>query len=316
MAVLPLSSATEIAAYESPPYTIPTNPADFPSHTEVSQTIHRINLLNAFGPTSFFPGARVLEIGCGQGTCTSVLAYAVSQQNSHHQGDHQGEGHVDAIDPAPLTYGAPITLGQAQGYLSAGPLGGNITFTQADPLSFLSSDTTKKWDTAVMAHCLWYFPSPSTLSEILEALKGRVKRVCLAEWALRVSHPSAGAHVLAALARGMLEATRRHGRSDENIQTPMSPATMRDVAEQAGWAVEAEEMVVPDAALDDGRWEVGTVISTRFVDDVAKEVGGNDERLGALLRSAREATVAATEAVGGLKKVTSMDVWVATLVAK
>ena len=40
------------------------------------------------------PGERVLEIGCGQGDCTLVLAAAV--------GD---EGSVTAVDPASLDYG-------------------------------------------------------------------------------------------------------------------------------------------------------------------------------------------------------------------
>ena len=40
-------------------------------------------------------GSKVLEIGCGQGDCTLVIAYVVGDQ-----------GHVTAIDPAPLDYGS------------------------------------------------------------------------------------------------------------------------------------------------------------------------------------------------------------------
>jgi predicted methyltransferase len=40
------------------------------------------------------PGSRVLEIGCGQGDCTAVLATAVGEN-----------GHVTALDPAPPDYG-------------------------------------------------------------------------------------------------------------------------------------------------------------------------------------------------------------------
>lgn len=50
-----------------------------------AQLEHRINLVRYWDIT---PGSRVLEIGCGQGDCTLVLADAVGE-----------EGHIDAIDP-------------------------------------------------------------------------------------------------------------------------------------------------------------------------------------------------------------------------
>jgi len=40
------------------------------------------------------PGSKVLELGCGQGDCTTVLATTVG-----------GEGSVVAVDPAELDYG-------------------------------------------------------------------------------------------------------------------------------------------------------------------------------------------------------------------
>ena len=52
---------------------------------------HRLNLVKFWGIT---PGSRVLEIGCGQGDCTTMLADAVGP-----------DGHVDAVDPGPPDYG-------------------------------------------------------------------------------------------------------------------------------------------------------------------------------------------------------------------
>ena len=52
---------------------------------------HRINLIKFWGIT---PGSRVLEIGCGQGDCTTVLADAVGP-----------DGLVDAVDPGAPDYG-------------------------------------------------------------------------------------------------------------------------------------------------------------------------------------------------------------------
>ena len=56
-----------------------------------SQTEHRIDLARRWGITA---GERVLEIGCGQGDATVVLAAAVGPS-----------GHVTALDPAPSSYG-------------------------------------------------------------------------------------------------------------------------------------------------------------------------------------------------------------------
>lgn len=46
------------------------------------------------------PGSKILEIGCGQGDCTVVLATAVGES-----------GHVVAIDPGDPDYGACLFLG-------------------------------------------------------------------------------------------------------------------------------------------------------------------------------------------------------------
>lgn len=64
-----------------------------PSHFSIqhSQTLHRLVLLQHWNiPT----GSKVLELGCGQGDCTTVLAHAVGEQGS-----------VVAVDPAALDYG-------------------------------------------------------------------------------------------------------------------------------------------------------------------------------------------------------------------
>lgn len=57
-----------------------------------SQTLHRLMLLQHWNIPI---GSKVLELGCGQGDCTTALAYAVGEQ-----------GRVVAVDPADLDYGA------------------------------------------------------------------------------------------------------------------------------------------------------------------------------------------------------------------
>lgn len=298
---LPLS-ADKIASYaiRGP------NPSPISLAIEHSQAVHRIDLINAWAP-AIGPGTRVLELGCGQGTCTQALAEAVSSSNP----PTTPNGHITAIDPGAPDYGAPFTLAQAQAHLSTGPLRGLLTFHRADPLTFLAAHPHVTWDVAVLAHCIWYFRSPETLGEILAALRGRVARVCLAEWALHATEPAAAAHVLAALARAGLEAQRRGG-SDENIQMVVGPGWVKGVVAGAGWVVEREGVVVPGRELSDGGWETGTVVDGGFGEEVEREVG--EGRVRATLMAARDATVAAAESAGGVGKVRSMDVWVATLV--
>ncbi len=151
-------------------------------------------------------------------TCTQVLAAAVGDT-----------GHVDAVDPGSPDYGAPMTLAQAQEELSTGPLGNRITWHQADPVEFCSSAASsgKRWDVAVLAHCIWYFKSPSALAGILLSLRNRVDMVCVAEYALHASHVAAVPHVLTAIARGTLETLKDREKSDENIQTPLSPIVIK-----------------------------------------------------------------------------------------
>lgn len=62
----------------------------------VPQMQHRIDLIKYWGIKA---GDKVLEIGCGQGDCTLVLAAAVGES-----------GYVTAIDPASLDYGGASVL--------------------------------------------------------------------------------------------------------------------------------------------------------------------------------------------------------------
>jgi len=307
--VVPLTDAALLASYSPQP------PAG--AHIEIAQVEHRIHLINAF---RLGTGSRVLEIGPGQGTCTTVLAHAVGER-----------GHIDAVDPAPPDYGAPFTLAQAQDYVSASAVGSRISWHRQTPEAFLASfrpppppppppphasETGKgvkdgagerpDWDVAVLVHSVWYFRSPATLGRILAALKGRARRVCIAEYALHATRPAAVPHVFAALARGTAECYKAE--TAENIQTPLSPSAIKEMAAAAGWTVVCETEVVPEPGLSDGMWETGTVVRDAFLHDV-QDV--ENERVRAVLRSARDATTSAAAAVGGWKKVQTMDVWAA-----
>lgn len=67
------------------------SPSEGAADTQIGQTLERIDLVSRWGIKE---GDRVLEIGCGQGDMTAVLATAVGEN-----------GRVTALDPAPLDYG-------------------------------------------------------------------------------------------------------------------------------------------------------------------------------------------------------------------
>lgn len=283
---IPPLSATEIAFYATHPRR---------SDIEIAQAAHRIQLINSWGIIK--PGNRILEIGCGQGTCTAVLAAAVGPS-----------GHVDAIDPASKDYGAPCTLGEAQAKLSTSEVGERITWHQAEPEEFLTdaAATGGMWDVAVLAHCIWYFSSLDTLRGIMNTLRGRVGSVCIAEYALHATKPEAVPHVLAVLARGMLEAHKET--SKENIRSLLSRRAIEDVVEWCGWQLHHSGTVVPGEGLLDGYWEFQTVRRGEFVDEVIRSVG--DERTKQALFSAKEATIVSESVLNGTR-VRTMDVWFA-----
>jgi len=220
--------------------------------------------------------------------------------------------------------GAPYTLGQAQGHISQGPLGRRITWVQQPPLDYLSSlpppsstssppaSESKAFDAAVLAHCLWYFGSPSLILSTFRALKQHSKRLLLAEWSLVATHHSAQPHVLAALTQAALEC-RKPKSSVSNVRTVLGPKRLTELALAAGWQLESETRVQGGERLLDGQWEVSACLSSSFEREVKEQV--SDERERAVVLASRDACEASLEGVqGGREGVRAMDVWVANFV--
>ncbi|EHK44201.1 uncharacterized protein TrAtP1_008709 [Trichoderma atroviride] len=260
---------------------------------EIPQAEHRIKLVNAW---RIPPGSRVLEIGCGQGTTTAVLAEAVGPT-----------GHVDAVDPGRPDYGSPWTLAQAQEHLSKSAIGDRISWHFADPIDFLAANADKTWDYVIFVHCIWYFDSPATLTKMLGALKGRAASLLVAEYALKATEKNALPHVLASVARATLEAHNKG--SQANIRCLSSPGAITDAANENAWTLDGETFLVPEAGLLDGHWETGTVKSPNFLKEIEDKV--EDPKVRALLRSARDGVLGVLETME-VKKSWTMDVWAAT----
>jgi SAM-dependent methyltransferase len=254
-----------------------TNP-DLKSSSEshriaTSQTKHRLDLLTAwFGDVSTaqnnLTSKTVLEIGCGQGDMTVALAWAVGCA-----------GTVHAIDPAPLDYGAPETLGEAQARISRSPFGENIKWRRSDPVEAVRADPAilKGVDYVVLAHSLLYMRSGEYVVALFQALREatstsaigtqRKPRILIAEWGMKVSDERARAHLLA------VQAQAAQPLPSGNVQLYIKPKETLGLAWGAGWSKE-KEVWIDSPGLDDGEWEVAAARSMPTAsDDIAGAAG-------------------------------------------
>jgi hypothetical protein len=184
-----------------------------------------------------------------------------------------------------------------------------------------------KYDIAVLLHCIYYFPSASILSQTLKDLHPQVNTLCIAEYALQTSLPAQQPHLLAVLAEQALEALKPMGESQSNVQTVLSPRAIISLASGCGWDVFHEKTFTPAEALQDGRWEVGTVYNKGWMDEVdavLDKVGDETGRHRAHMSAAQDAVIAAVDRLGsegadgvkGMTRVRTMDVWCAVFKRK
>ncbi|KAJ7090511.1 S-adenosyl-L-methionine-dependent methyltransferase [Mycena epipterygia] len=265
--------------------------------SSVAQAQYRLDLV-AKWPIS--AGARVLELGCGQGDTTLALAEAVGPN-----------GHIDAVDPGPLEYGSPKTLGEAHAVISVGPLGARIEWVQAEPLEFLAAHPEARWDAIILAHSLWYFASPALICDTLRALSHRTERICVAEWSLQCAD-AAATHVLAVLAQGALEC--RKPTSESNVRTVVSPARIKTLVVEAGLVLVQEALIAPRPGVYDGRWETEHAVRAQFAEEVEEFV--KDDREKGMIYAMQDAVKASLARAGGMKGVATMDGWVTVFEAK
>ncbi|GAQ45767.1 hypothetical protein AKAW_08408 [Aspergillus niger] len=197
-------------------------------------------------------GSRVLDIGCGQGESSLVLALI--------NGSH---GQITAIDTAPPDYGGPYTVEQSQKHIQASTLGQRIQFLRTDTAGLLSQPTsTVKFDAAVLCHSLWYFPDRASIAQVFQLLAdAKVRYLCLAD---PVPFPTQAAAT---------------GSREPNVRSALTPEELLDVAHETGWRKERSGYIQPDSQLWDGHWEVEFVCSELFRQWIHEEGLSNDEAM-------------------------------------
>lgn len=207
------------------------------------QLAHRIQLVEAFDMKE---GMHVLEIGCGQGDTTVVLADAVGES-----------GKVTAIDIANKAYGAPLTLEEATNRIMDTSLGDRITFHfETD---FLTFEEETVFDAVVLSHASWYFENEQTLIDYIAKVKVIANQICFAEWDLDYTRSGQRAHFLAA---SLLALHSSQIGNDGNIQCLFEKRQVREILENAGFQIMREE-VIDAAYLQDGGWEINEANNIR-----------------------------------------------------
>lgn len=223
-----------------------------------AQLKHRISLVDSF---SIQKGMSVLEVGCGQGDTTVVLADAVGET-----------GRVLAVDIAPGDYGAPITLEEATATISASGLGSRIEFLLETDLLELPET---KYDVAVLSHSSWYFRDPAQLLAYLKKLRNMADRLYLAEWDPDFSRLSQRSHFAAT---AILALYSEFVENEGNIQHVFDRAKLHNLLEKAGWTIQKTEGV--DAHyLQDGSWE------TAYAKSIQQEFAQTPPRIQTLVNS-------------------------------
>lgn len=231
---------------------------------QASQTRFRCELVKSW---DIQPGARLLEIGCGQGDTTLALANAVGVS-----------GFVTATDLGHPDYGAPITIAASTSHLLNAPLGGRMEFHLGSDV-LLSDLGFKTFDAVVLSHCSWYFESQTRLIDTLIKIRSWTPTLCFSEWNLKPTKLDQVPHLLAILIQGQVEAFKTA--STANIRTPFDRTTLLEIVQQSGWTLQSES-AIDSSYLDDGRWEVSTCLEGSLVE---AEMGGMPSRLLDLLRS-------------------------------
>ena len=199
------------------------------------QLQHRFSLVEAF---QIKPGMRILEIGCGQGDTTVVLADAVGK-----------DGHVIAIDIAPGNYGAPFTLAQAHENIQQSSLGNRITFHLNT--DFLEVTYEEPFDAIVFSHCSWYFKSIDQLKAYFAHAATLTKKLCFAEWDINFTSLNQRGHFCAV---SILALYAQFVENDSNVQHIFSPNQIVSFMQQAGFHV-SSPITVDANYLQDGQWE-------------------------------------------------------------
>jgi hypothetical protein len=208
--------------------------------------------------------------------------------------------------------GRPITVSKARSHIKSSAYGSRIQFHALDPLDYLAHNPNTHFSAVVLSHSLWYFASQSAILATFEALFRVTSRLCIAEYGFSASLPQQIPHVWAAHGHALnYSLMSEHQRQvlTPNIRCAATPTDIRSLAEETGFVVEREGIVIPAEEVEDGSWEVKLFMHSRYEEDVKRTLG---EDSACKVMAFKLKVKDALEAVGG-QTCRTMDVWWATM---
>lgn len=209
-----------------------------------AQTAHRLKLVEFWNPQA---GDKILEIGCGQGSTTVVLAHVVGPG-----------GFVHGIDNAPPDYGSPVTMAAARDLIRNSTLAARIRLDiETDVLAPEVDFPEQSFDWVVFSLCSWYFESIDEFRKIMARTRKWAKRLAYAEWDARPTAAEQIPHLMAVLLRAQLEAFKLQ--SDANLRTLITFAAAKQAAIEAGWNIERYQSILTPE-MQDAQWEIEMVL--------------------------------------------------------
>jgi SAM-dependent methyltransferase len=228
------------------------------------QLKHRLDLARFW---SVKDGDSVLEVGCGQGDTTIILAALAGEA-----------GQVLAVDKGSETYGIP-TLGESHAFVKSLSLGARIDFLTSTNLLAPRFDFPRDhFSLVVFSHSPWYMDSEEELQRLFTRTRGWAKRLGYAEWDLRPRDVNQTAHLIAVLLQAHIQAIHleQTGQHDQrgNIRTIVLPGVARRLAEEAGWNIVEETVRPTSTALRAGRSsEIAKAIT--MANEIDKSLGNS-----------------------------------------
>lgn len=222
---------------------------------------HRNNIIDKF---NIEEGSSILEIGCGQGDATYVLASKI--------GDN---GIVVGVDIADRDYGSPMTLGQSLDLLLKSKLRSRINIKLNTDLS---KDTTwnefkeeypNLFDYIFLIHSSWYMESDIKLKKLLNKLYKLGKKLCFVEYDPEPKYFEQIPHYISSIIQSELYFLRNLYIKDDNkynpnIKTIITPKKIKDICYEIGWKNIINEFEINTENLQDGKWEISECLSEHF----------------------------------------------------
>ena len=207
---------------------------------QIAKISHRRRLIDFW---SIEKGSTVLEIGCGQGDTTAVIASMV--------GEH---GSVVAVDIADSKYGYPVTCEASSSQLLESPIGNRIQFFyNFNILENYTDLPLKHFNYVVFSYSSWYCDSGLTFSNILERVRDYSENLAFSEWCIIPEKVEQLSHFLSVLIQNQIKLF--NNKYETNISSILSPDRIRQITKTSGWSISNEDFIVPNELYDGIRLE-------------------------------------------------------------